>query len=186
MPADISFTGHRQIGVLQQRLGRIGAAALAHAPAPVNRPELTLVHARSDQARPSFPCGAETRKIDNSNRIKLHLPTGPVSSVLGWVLGALDAVTVDGWLALTQPSGFAGARRDRCGPNARFTSPGGDRERITLRPAQLECLGATKGDYLLIAAVPDAGALIVVNPAVCLSVAPGHITALVDRSVVGS
>jgi hypothetical protein len=38
----------------------------------------------------------------------------------------------------------------------------------------------------LIAAVPDAGALIVVNPAVCLSVAPGHIAALVDRSAVGS
>ena len=179
VPADISFTDHRQIGVLQHRLGRIGAAALANAPAPVNRPELTLVHARADHRR-AFPCGAETRKIDSSNRIKLHLPTGPVTQVLGWVLGALDAVTVDGWLALTQPDGFAGVRRDRCGPNARFTAPGGDRERITFRPAQLECLGLGKGDHVLIAAVPDAAALIVVNSAVCLSVAPGHIAALIE------
>jgi hypothetical protein len=50
---------------------------------------------------------------------------------------------------------------DRCGPNARFTSPGGDREQITFRPAQLDCLHASKGDRVLIAT--------------------GHITALIPR-----
>jgi hypothetical protein len=56
VPGDITFTDHRQIGVLQHRLGRIGAAALAAEPAPVNRPELTLVHARVEQPL-RFPCG---------------------------------------------------------------------------------------------------------------------------------
>lgn len=148
VPGDITFTDHRQIGVLQHRLGRIGAAALAAEPAPVNRPELTLVHARVEQPL-RFPCGAETRKIDASNRIKLHLADGPLQEVLGWELGALDAVTIDGWLVLTQPTGFAGGRRDRCGPHARFTAPGGDRERITFRPAQLDCLHASKGRHRL-------------------------------------
>lgn len=148
VPGDITFTDHRQIGVLQHRLGRIGAAALAAEPAPVNRPELTLVHARVEQPL-RFPGGAETRKIDVSNRIKLHLADGPLQEVLGWELGALDAVTIDGWLVLTQPTGFAGVRRDRCGPHARFTAPGGDRERITFRPAQFDCLHTSKGRHRL-------------------------------------
>ena len=146
MPATNSLSQTRQLDVTRRRLGRIGAIATQNTDTYSVSP-LTLVPTAPVTSTPTFPLGAQTRRVDASGRFKPGFDAGTLSELLGWShLGALTVNT----------NGV---------------------ERVALRPAHLEraALGADRN--LLIAPLSDIGALIVVNPAVCLFGAPGNVLA---------
>ena len=125
----------------------------------------------------TFPLGAQIRRVDASGRFKPGFDSGSLSELLGWSAGGLDVTVVDGWLLLTQSSTSRQISGRRCSHLVALTVNANGVERVALRPAHLEraALGADRN--LLIAPLSNIGALVVVNPAVCLFAAPDNVAA---------
>ena len=176
MPATQTLTQTRQLDVTRRRLGRIGAIATQNTDTGSVSP-LTLVPTAPVISTPTFPLGAQTRRVDASGRFKPGFDAGTLSELLGWSVGGLDVTVVDGWLLLTQSSTARQSSRRRCSNFGALTVNANGVERVALRPAHLEraALGADRN--LLIAPLSDIGALVVVNPAVCLFGAPANVLA---------
>ena len=176
MPATHSLSQTRQLDVTRRRLGRIGDIATRSSETRSVGP-LTLVPTAPVTSTSTFPLGAQTRRVDASGRFKPGFDAGTLSELLGWSAGGLDVTVVDGWLLLTQSSTSRQISGRRCSHLGALTVNTNGVERVALRPAHLEraALGADRN--LLIAPLSDIGALIVVNPAVCLFGAPGNVLA---------
>ena len=176
MPATHSLSQTRQLDVTRRRLGRIGAIATQNTDTYSVSP-LTLVPTAPVTSTPTFPLGAQTRRVDASGRFKPGFDAGTLSELLGWSAGGLDVTVVDGWLLLTQSSTSRQISGRRCSHLGALTVNANGVERVALRPAHLEraALGADRN--LLIAPLSDIAALVVVNPAVCLFGAPGNVLA---------
>ncbi len=101
MPATHSLTQTRQLDVTRRRLGRIGNIATQNTDTGSVSP-LTLVPTAPVISTPTFPLGAQTRRVDASGRFKPGFDSGTLSELLGWSAGGLDVTVVDGWLLLTQ------------------------------------------------------------------------------------
>ena len=158
---------------VRRGLGRIADAASA---APTEeRPPLRLVEPAAPAAPVSFPLGARTRAADASGRLKFTGSPG-LAETLGWEPGSLDAVIVEGWLVLRQPAALVGERSARNSSRAAYSVMKAGAERVTLKPAHLDRLGAGPGAHLLTALAPAAGVLVVVDPVACLSAAPAVVT----------
>ena len=176
MPATQTLTQTRQLDVTRRRLGRIGDIATQSTDTGSVSP-LTLVPTAPVISTPTFPLGAQTRRVDASGRFKPGFDSGTLSELLGWSTGGLDVTVVDGWLLLTQSKTARQSSRRRCSHFGAFTVNANGVERVALRPAHLEraALGADRN--LLVAPLSDIGALVVVNPAVCLFGAPANVLA---------
>ena len=176
MPATHSLSQTRQLDVTRRRLGRIGDIA-TRSTETRSVASLTLVPTAPVTSTPTFPLGAQTRRVDASGRFKPGFDSGTLSELLGWSAGGLDVTVVDGWLLLTQSKTARQSSRRRCSHLGAFTVNANGVERVALRPAHLEraALGADRN--LLIAPLSDIGALVVVNPAVCLFGAPANVLA---------
>ena len=176
MPATHSLTQIRQLDVTRRRLGRIGGLATRSSETRSVSP-LTLVPTAPVTSTPTFPLGAQTRRVDASGRFKPGFDSGTLSELLGWSAGGLDVTVVDGWLLLTQSSTSRQISGRRCSHLGALTVNANGVERVALRPAHLEraALGADRN--LLIAPLSDIAALVVVNPAVCLFAAPDNVLA---------
>lgn len=156
-------------------LGELAASSAEHRPV---RQGLTLVHATAPATPGRFPDGVEARIVDDCGRLRPNLRAGSTADVLGWQAGVLDTTIVDGWLTLTQRPEHVGAPRGRTGNLVGFTVTGRGVERVCLRPAHLLALDATAGTLLLVAAIPDSAALVVVNPMQLAGHAPAHVRTL--------
>lgn len=165
----------------RRSLGKIGRLDGAERTAG---PALRLVEPAAPTGRLSFPCGARTRKVDSSSRLKFTGDDRP-SELLGWHDGAVEVTAEDGWLILRQPVHLAGMPAARFSTLAALSGAGRATERIVLKPAHLELVDLPDDRHLLVAAVPDAGALLVVDPAVALAGAPVAVTAVVGTVDVG-
>jgi len=161
-------------------LGRFGGLLqnLSTPTRPHDGPSLTLVRATAASSDASFPLGVSARIVDGGGRLKPQLTAGPLTELLGWQDGVLDTTMVDGYLALTQRPEHVGAPRGRSSANVGFTATAAGVERICLRPAHLIQMKAAAGDVLVIAAIPEHGALVVVNPIVLAGFAPRHVLTL--------
>ncbi len=162
-------------------LGRFGGLLqnLSTPARPHDSPSLTVVRAAAAPCEASFPLGVSARIVDHAGRLKPQLTAGALTELLGWQDGVLDATMVDGYLALTQRPEQVGAPRGRSSAKVGFTATRTGVQRICLRPAHLIQMDATAGDVLVIAAIPDRGALVVVNPTVLAGFAPRHVLSLV-------
>ena len=101
MPATQTLTQTGQLDVTRRRLGRIGNIAIQNTETRSVSP-LTLVPTAPVTSTPTFPLGAQTRRVDASGRFKPGFDSGSLSELLGWSAGGLDVTVVDGWLLLTQ------------------------------------------------------------------------------------
>lgn len=174
VPANHSLTTARQIDKTRRALGGITELAASPAPASSTGP-LPRVITRAPDPFAAFPCGASTRRLDSSLRIKFSAGDTRLGELLGWRDGTLDTVCVNGWLMLTQRPDGIGAARGRCSNAAGFTVASNGVERIALRPAHAANLGVDAGDSVLVAAMPDVGGLVIVDPAQILAVAPRNV-----------
>ncbi|MCB0966068.1 MAG: hypothetical protein KDB37_04480 [Ilumatobacter sp.] len=178
MSATSPIHQREQYAALKRGLGRIADHAVAGTDTPQG-PALRLVHAPapSDDAR--FPVGAQTRKLDAAGRVKLRWDSASVAELLGWGPGLLDAVCHDGWLVLTQRDDLVNAKPGSNSSFASITNAGTANERIALRGAHLHHLGVADGDHLLLAPLPDAGALVLTNPCRLAAFASEQVLALI-------
>ncbi|QYG91058.1 hypothetical protein HC251_00485 [Iamia sp. SCSIO 61187] len=158
-----------QTNEVRRRLGKIGSGAFS--PAGPARAPLRLAHPTAP-APTAFPLGAQTRTVDPSGRLKLNSDPR-LGEVLGWEPGVLDVVIVDGWAVLRQLGSGIGVKSPRYSSEASYVRSSAGVERITLKPAHIEHLVRGTDRHLLVAAAPSSGALIVVDPGVCLAGAPG-------------
>ncbi len=91
----------------------------------------------------------------------------------------LATTLIDGWLVLVQHPEHVGAPRGRSNHRVGFTVTPGVGERIGLRPAHLDGRAAGPSTLLLLAAVPDQAALIIINPAQLARLAPPQVQHLI-------
>jgi len=135
MPATHSLTQTRQLDVTRRRLGCIGDIATQNTDTRSVSP-LTLVPTAPVISTPTFPLGAQTRRVDASGRFKPGFDSGTLSELLGWSAGGPDVTVVDGWLLLTQSSTSRQSSRRRCSHFGAFTVNANGVERVALRPAR--------------------------------------------------
>ena len=148
----------------------------------VTRPAGTITFIAPQPVVPAgvFPLGCRTRRLDGSSRFKLQLDDRRLADLLGWADGVLDVVVADGWALLTQRPEQRGAGRTRNSAYAGFTA--GPVERVALRPGHLTLLGLTARDEVLVAPLPDHGALALCNPDLIAALAPPHIARLLPSN----
>ena len=139
---------------------------------------IALVQPAAPAVPGEFPAGVVARCLDESRRLRPNLPGGQLTRLLGWQPGALGTTLVDGWIALVQRPEHVGARRSRSSHLAGFTAGASGCERIALRLAHLLHLDAVPGTLLMLAPVPDRGAVVIVNPLLIVRIAPTHICTL--------
>ena len=169
--SDAQHRGYNGIG------GSLGD--LLHNPSKVAaRHQLTLVEAAAPATPCQFPCGVEARVVDDDGRLRPQFAAGQVCDLLGWQSGVLATTLINGWLVLTQRPEHVGARRGRNNDKAGFTVGSSGVERICLRPAHMLHLDTNAGGLLLLAAIPDEGAVVIVNPLLIAAQAPGHVRPL--------
>jgi hypothetical protein len=175
VPATSSLHHAARIDLTRRGLGKL--ARLDVATSTAGRP-LPVVRAGAPLDRMPFPCGARTRKVDADGRVKFT-GDGRPSQLLDWCDGALEVTAEHGWLVLRQPSHLAGETPRRYAASAAFTGAGSATERITLKPAHLALARLPEDRHLLVAAVPDAGSLVLVDPSAALAAAPIAVTTAV-------
>ena len=184
VPPDRSLTSLHQHRTLASRLGRIAEAPAGIPTTPASF--LQTFHAGIRSSDLEFPVGVETRRLDADGRFKVQwvLDDGvTLAEILGWESGALEVVMVAGWMVLTQPAVCVGAKPRRNGCQAKFSSSSSSSsaERVSLKPAHLIQLALRRHRAVLVAPVPEHGALIVTNPITCLAGAPGHVATVLGR-----
>jgi hypothetical protein len=168
---------------MRRGLGRIADDAFARpGDRAASMPALTLVRPAAPATPVRFPVGVQSRKVDDSRRIRLRWDSDSIAELLGWSTGLLDAVCHDGWLVLTQRPEHVGAPAGRNSSFANLVSAGTDSERIAFRDAHLGHLAAACGDHLLVAPIPDAGALVVTNPVGLAAFASSHVQTLITNT----
>jgi hypothetical protein len=171
--SDATLRGLGGDGGLEGLIANLTRPERPHSAAP-----LRLVSAAAPKSAARFPLGCTGRELDAKGRLKPHLKTGSLSVLLGWQPGVLDTVIVDGYMTLSQRPEQIGVSGGRCGARVGFTVIASGVERISLRPAHLFQLDATPGDELMLAPIPDRGALVIVNPMVLAGFAPPHVLGL--------
>jgi hypothetical protein len=174
VPVNNSLTTARQIDKTRRALGGITHLASGVDAASSSGP-LLRVSAHAPDPVGAFPCGASTRRLDASLRIKFAAGDLRLGELLGWRDGTLEIVCVNGWLMLTQRPDDIGAARGRCSNAAGFTVAANGVERIGLRPAHAANLGVAAGESVLVAALPDVRGLVIVDPAQILAAAPRNV-----------
>lgn len=167
-----------QTQLTRSRLGRI--ATIAHDAGPAARTAGTLAFIAPRLVTPAgvFPLGCRTRRLDGSLRLKLQLGERGLTETLGLADGALDVVIAQGWALITQRAEQRGASRGRNSAYAAFTVTSGGVERIGLRSNHVALLGVAAGDEVLVALLPDYGALALCDPDLIAALAPAHIARL--------
>jgi hypothetical protein len=168
-----------QTRLARTRLGRIAsmAADTDRAERPVGT--ITFIAPQPPTLAGEFPLGCRTRRLDGSNRFKLQLDDRRLAELLGWDDGVLDVAVAQGWALLTQRPEQRGAGRSRNSVYAGFTT--GAIERVALRPGHLSLLGLATGGEVLVAPLPDHGALALCNPDLIAALAPPHIARLLAQ-----
>ncbi|MFM7252302.1 MAG: hypothetical protein ACKO27_04465 [Ilumatobacteraceae bacterium] len=176
-----SIHQREQTQLARTRLGRIGTMATDAGAAGRHAGTLRFLAPQPAAVTGRFPVGCRTRRLEASNRIKLQLGERGLADLLGWADGALDVVIADGWALVSQRPEQQAATRGRNSAYAAFTIGAGGVERIGLRPRHLDLLGVAAGDELLVAALPDHGALVLCDPDLIAALAPTHIARLLIR-----
>jgi hypothetical protein len=165
----------RQIEAMRRGLGTLASPAASDATGRVT--PLTLIHSKAPTPAGSFPLGAQTRRIDECMRLKFAPNGVTMAELLGWEPGALDAVCHDGWLMLSQDPERVRPRRGYHSAFARFSVASNGTSRISLSHAHLDNLGVGAGHDVLVAVLPDASRVLVIDPVRILDSAPGPVLA---------
>lgn len=184
VPQPSNLATHRQRAATVRGYRGLGGAlhaAVLDDEANARVSPLTLVSPRPASPPIEFPIAPVARLVDDSNRVRPCLDVGSTRDLLGWAPGVLESTVIDGWLVLRQQPGQVGAARGRNSVHAGFTVTDAGLERICLRRGHLQALDAAPGTTLLLAALPEQAALVLVNPVRLMSSgAPNHVRALIE------